>query len=175
MGHRVISTSSPKNFDLVKSYGADAVFDYHSPTCAADIKQATRNNLRFVVDPFSQVRTMALCDESMGRAGGRYVALESYQETSDRKSKLIKRELIMGQAITGRAIKLTDGYGKPDDPELGVWGIECYKSIQRLVDERKLRPHPLRILDGGFEDVLKGLEMLKRKEISGEKIVVRLE
>jgi len=150
------------------------VFDYHSPTVASDIKKLTRNSLKYIVDPFSDLRTMALADEAMGRAGGRYVALESYQDMSGKKGKLIERELIMGQMITGKAIPLTDGYGKPEDPELGVWGVGCYKSIQRLVDERKLIPHPLRVLDGGFEVVLEGLEMLKRKEISGEKIVVRL-
>jgi len=126
------------------------------------------------VDPFSDLRTLALCDEAMGRAGGKYVALESYLETSEKKAKLIERELVMGQMILGRAIRLTDGYGKPEDAETGAWGIGCYKSIQRLVDTRKLKPHPLKILDGGFEAIHEGLEMLKRKEISGEKIVVRL-
>ncbi|KAK1960816.1 GroES-like protein [Colletotrichum sublineola] len=175
LGHRAIATCSPKNFDLVKSYGADAVFDYHTPTCSADIKALTRNNLKYIVDPFSDLRTMALADEAMGRVGGRYVALESYQEVAlGGKAKLIKRELIMGQMVTGKAIPLTDGYGKPEDPEMGAWGAGCYRSVQRLVNERKLRPHPLRILDGGLEAVLEGLEMLKRKEISGEKIVVRL-
>lgn len=175
LGHRAISTCSPKNFELVKSYGADAIFDYHSPTCAAEIKKLTRNNLRYVVDPFSQVRTMSLCDDSMGRAGGKYVALEMYQEPSSEKAKLIKRELIMGQMITGGAIRLGEPYGKPEDVELGKWGIECYKSIQRLIDSGKLRPHPLRCLDGGLEAVLEGLEMLKKKEVSAEKLVVRLE
>ncbi|EHA55861.1 hypothetical protein MGG_08391 [Pyricularia oryzae 70-15] len=174
LGHRAITTCSPKNFELVKSYGADAVFDYRSPTCAADIKKLTRNSLKYVVDPFSDLRTMALADEAMGRSGGKYVALESYQDTHDKKSKLIERELIMGQMILGRAIKLPGDYGKPENPEMGRWGVECYKSVQRLVDDRKLRPHPLRILDGGLEAILDGLEMLKRREVAAEKIVVRL-
>ncbi|KAI6355344.1 DNA-binding transcription factor rap1 [Pyricularia grisea] len=174
LGHRAVTTCSPKNFDLVKSYGADAVFDYRSPTCAADIKKLTRNSLKYVVDPFSDLRTMALADEAMGRTGGKYVALESYQDTQEKKSKLIERELIMGQMILGRAIRLPGDYGKPENPEVGLWGIQCYKSVQRLVDDRKLRPHPLRILDGGLEAVLDGLEMLKRKEVAAEKIVVRL-
>lgn len=117
---------------------------------------------------------MAVCDEAMGRAGGRYVALEAYQEISEGKARLIKRELIMGQMILGKPIPYPEPYGKPGNPEVGAWAIECYHSIQRLVNERKLRPHPLKVLDGGFEMILEGLEMLKRNEISGQKIVVRL-
>lgn len=44
-GLQVITTCSPHNFELVKSFGADAVFDYKSETCAADIKELTQNRL----------------------------------------------------------------------------------------------------------------------------------
>ncbi|MCJ1473065.1 hypothetical protein MMC13_001714 [Lambiella insularis] len=36
-GYEVISTASPKNFDLVKKLGAVKAFDYNSPTVIADI------------------------------------------------------------------------------------------------------------------------------------------
>ncbi|KAE8440951.1 hypothetical protein EG329_006165 [Mollisiaceae sp. DMI_Dod_QoI] len=39
-GYEVISTSSPKNFDLVKKLGAKQVFDYNSPTAVDDIVKA---------------------------------------------------------------------------------------------------------------------------------------
>lgn len=44
-GYNVVSTGSPHDFDLVKAYGADVVFDYNSPTCAADIRKLTDNIL----------------------------------------------------------------------------------------------------------------------------------
>jgi hypothetical protein len=37
-GARVVSTASPKNFDLVKSLGADAVFDYRDSDVVKKIK-----------------------------------------------------------------------------------------------------------------------------------------
>ena len=42
-GYEVISTSSPKNFDYVKSLGASSVFDYNSPTIVPDIVNALKS------------------------------------------------------------------------------------------------------------------------------------
>jgi Zn-dependent alcohol dehydrogenase len=39
-GYEVISTTSPKNFDLVKKLGASQVFDYSSPTVVSDLIEA---------------------------------------------------------------------------------------------------------------------------------------
>lgn len=54
-GLTVIGTSSPRNFDLVKSYGADAVFDYSDPeTCAKNIREYTNNSLKYAFDCISE-------------------------------------------------------------------------------------------------------------------------
>ena len=39
-GYEVIATASPRNFDLLRRLGATVVFDYRSPTVAADIAAA---------------------------------------------------------------------------------------------------------------------------------------
>ncbi|KAF5006471.1 hypothetical protein FDECE_7158 [Fusarium decemcellulare] len=39
-GYEVLTTASPKNFDLVKRLGASHVFDYKSPTVVADLLKA---------------------------------------------------------------------------------------------------------------------------------------
>ena len=44
----MITTYSPRNFDLVKSLGADAAFDYNDPECAAKIKEYTKDDLKYV-------------------------------------------------------------------------------------------------------------------------------
>ncbi|KAI0889732.1 alcohol dehydrogenase [Annulohypoxylon maeteangense] len=49
-GLTVIATSSPHNFELLKSLGADTVFDYRSPTAGAEIRALTRNELTLAWD-----------------------------------------------------------------------------------------------------------------------------
>jgi len=39
LGYRVVTTASPHNFDLVKSLGAAAVFDYKDPEVSTKIQQ----------------------------------------------------------------------------------------------------------------------------------------
>ncbi|KAI1193518.1 GroES-like protein [Nemania serpens] len=172
MGHRVITTCSPNNFELVKSRGADVVFDYKSSTCAADIKKETRNCLKYVIDPFSEIKTMSLCHDAMGRTGGRYTALEKFQEDILQK-KTVKRELVMGATIIGFGIELGGNYSKPSSPEMRAWGIEWYKSVQRLIDGKKLQGHPAQIIPGTFDGILEGLDMLKRREVSAHKLIVK--
>ena len=40
----MVSTASPKNFDLVKSYGADAVFDYRDSDVVKKIKDWAKDS-----------------------------------------------------------------------------------------------------------------------------------
>ncbi|KAF4637835.1 hypothetical protein G7Y89_g239 [Cudoniella acicularis] len=49
-GYKVITTCSPRNNELVKSRGADEVFDYNDPESAAKIRAFTDNKLRYAWD-----------------------------------------------------------------------------------------------------------------------------
>ncbi|KAJ5598969.1 Enoyl reductase [Penicillium hetheringtonii] len=172
-GHRVITTCSPRNFELVRSYGADLVFDYHSTTCAKDIRAATKNTLRYVLDPFSDVRSVTICQEAFGRTGGRYCGLEQYQEQLFTR-KTVKHELIMGGAISGNGVKLPDPYGVLPNPEIGLWARNWYRAVQRLIGEGKIKPSPVEILSGGLDAVIPGLDRLKNGNVSGKKLAVPL-
>ena len=70
-GLRVITTCSPRNFDLVRSYGADTCFDYRSPTCGADIRAFTNNSLEYALDCITEESTMKICYQALGRCGGK--------------------------------------------------------------------------------------------------------
>ncbi|KAK5635447.1 hypothetical protein RRF57_011159 [Xylaria bambusicola] len=170
-GHIPIATCSPRNFDLVKSFGAEEVFDYNNPDCAKDIKAYTKNSLSYVLDPFTDAKSIALCYGAMGRAGGRYSCLEMYPDyILDRKT--IKVSFVMGPALLGHRLALSDGYERDEDPEMRAFGVQWYKSVQKVLDQGKIKPHPLRVLGHSFESVLEGVDMLKRKAVSGEKLVV---
>jgi NADPH:quinone reductase-like Zn-dependent oxidoreductase len=174
LGHHVVTTCSPRNFQLVKDYGADAVFDYRSKTCAADIRAYTKNKLGKVIDPFGEAATTSLCYEAIGRAGGIYCSLETYQQSLCTR-RTVKHSLIMGPAILGRGVLLPDPYGVTPDPDLHEWSKRFFRSLQGLIDEGKIRPLPAETLQpGGLETVLTGLEILKAKKVSGRKLVVRV-
>ena len=51
----------PKNFEMVKSFGAEHVFDYHSPNCAADIRACAKNSLKFIFGVITTSATIELC------------------------------------------------------------------------------------------------------------------
>lgn len=173
-GHQVVTTCSSHNFDLVRQYGADAVFDYRSPTCAADIRAFTKNKLKRVIDPFGEAATTGLCYETIGRSGGTYCSLEQYRESLC-KRRAVRHHLVMGPSIIGRGVLLPEPYGVPPDPELHEWSKGFYRSLQKLVDQGKLKPLPAQALQPpGFDTILDGLELLKAKKVSGKKLIVSL-
>lgn len=156
----------------MRSYGADAVFDYHSPSCGADIRRYAKDTLRYIIDPFADVRSTTLCYDAMGRGGGKYCALEAYQEAACTR-KRVKPELIMGQSIKGYEVDLPKPYYIPPHQERHEWSIGFYKSVQRVLDEGKLRPCPIHLIQpGGFEGILAGRQMVLSGEISAKKVVV---
>ncbi|TLS21205.1 uncharacterized protein PpBr36_10640 [Pyricularia pennisetigena] len=170
MGHEVVTTCSPHNFDLVKSYGADAVFDYHSPTCAEDIKTYTRNRLRMAIDPFGEVRTLSISQTAIGRAGGRYVAFEKY-DTSLCVRKTVNHTLVMAAAVDGLGVDMPEPYGREPDPKLRQWTMSFYQRLDELVSQGKLQPCPVQMLQGGWEGIIKGLDLLRQRAVSGRKLV----
>jgi hypothetical protein len=116
---------------------------------------------------------MQLCYAAMGRAGGRYCALEAYADELCTR-KVVKPELVMGMSILGRQVALDHGYGSEADAETRAFGIEWYREMQDLLDAGKLKTHPVKILPGRYDGIMEGLQMLKAKQVSGEKLVVKL-
>ncbi|KAB8233737.1 zinc-binding alcohol dehydrogenase family protein [Aspergillus alliaceus] len=169
-GVRTLTTCSPKNFDLVRSYGADEVFDYNSPTCAQDIREATRNNLKYAVDCITEDSTIKICYSAIGRAGGQYIALNPYPEHLATR-KVIKPGWILATLITGEGSAWPEPYHREPDPEIRALAKPAYSAVQKLLDEGRLRSHPIRVKDGGLAAVLDGVEMLRKGEISGQKLV----
>ncbi|KAG4435038.1 hypothetical protein IFR05_009494, partial [Cadophora sp. M221] len=60
-GLTVITTASPRNFDFVRSLGADHVLDYHDPEVGSKINALTSNTLRLVFDTIAIPTSSAIC------------------------------------------------------------------------------------------------------------------
>ncbi|OKL60401.1 hypothetical protein UA08_04449 [Talaromyces atroroseus] len=175
-GYRVITTCSPKNFGLVEQYGADRAFDYHSPTCAEDIRTYTRNSLRYVIDIIAEARTLKLCYAAIGRAGGHYVGFELIPKDliADMR-KTIKADWVLGIRMSGAEIALDKGYGSDPDPELRAWGCDLFKRLETILRARKIRSHPRLVSHSGLDGVISGVQRMRRREISGQKLVYLFE
>lgn len=148
------------------------VFDYHSPSCGAEIRKYTKDCIRYIIDPFADVRSTTLCYEAMGRGGGKYCALEQYQQAACTR-KRVKAELIMGQAIKGFEVNFPDPYYVPPNKSRHEWSIGFYQRVQHVIDEGKLRPCPIQLIQpGGFQGILNGRQMVASGGVSGKKLIV---
>ncbi|KAI1733398.1 hypothetical protein F4680DRAFT_455005 [Xylaria scruposa] len=149
-GVRTITTCSPHNFDLVKSYGADDVYNYKDAECAAKIRADTGNTLEYAIDCVAEESSMRFCYAALGRVGGKYVALNP---------STISRPRARSSSPTGS--------WPPVSTRLILAASLC-----QLLNEDKLRSHPVRLEDGGLSGLLNGVEILRKGGVSGQKLVL---
>ncbi|KAH8690645.1 putative alcohol dehydrogenase [Talaromyces proteolyticus] len=175
-GYIPIAVCSSHNNAMVSSYGAASVFDYHSPSCAADIKTATKNQLRFVLDCIGTAQSTALCYAAIARTGGRYVSVERYPESAAMR-KLVQGSWVMMLDMFGRGVDMKGGYDRKVDPAARDLGRRLFAGLEMLAQDEDIRPHPMRLVRSGSswaESVLAGIDMLQKGQVSGEKLVVEI-
>lgn len=169
---RPIATCSPSSFELARKFGAEQVFDYHSPTCAADIRAYTSNRLVYAVDCVTHAETTQLCYGAIGRAGGRYVSLDPYQESITATRPTIKPSFAMSLTMFGEKVALDGVYGREACREDRALARELWPVVQRLLDQGQFWTHPVKMLEGGWDGVLEGVDMIRTQTMSGYKLVV---
>jgi len=169
-----ITTCSPSNFELVKSYGAVEAFDYHSADCIKDIKTYTRNSLKFVLDCVSEPETMEFCYQCIGRSGGKLTTLEPPPGYLNSRATTVKVDWVLGPALHGKPIGWPAPMEREADPELREFAKRWFTTVQELLDQNRLKAHPIKIMEGGLEGVMGGLDILTKKQISGQKLIYPL-
>lgn len=179
-GLTVLTTCSPHNFDLVRSRGADHVFDYRDHNVIAEIKRLSNHDLRYVFDCIGEGPAPSFCFESMSAEGGRYVTVDKPQEPP-RKNIVTMR--VTGQTGYGEdcEIKGSGFFGSSDfsmffpaSQEDYEFCTEFYGKTAKLLAEGRLKMHPAEVGDGGLQGILQGLHALRTGKVSGRKLVYRI-
>ncbi|KAL9086281.1 MAG: hypothetical protein Q9165_007196 [Trypethelium subeluteriae] len=152
-GYTPIVTCAPANNALCKSYGAAACFDYHSASCGADIREYTANSLTSVFDCVTDATTMKICYEAIGSSGGQYIALESVTVPVKYTRRDVRADWLMAPTILGTPVELPGSYGRPSTPEHRRFGSELFLKVEKLLQEGKIRNHPLEIREGGLAKI----------------------
>lgn len=166
-GLTVVATASPRSFPLVKSYGADEVFDYRSETAVDDIVKAFPNIDR-AMDCFSEGRSTDFCAKVVGNNAGKVITLLDTKRSTIHGAKI---EFILVYTVFNRAFQWLPPIGPkftPDPADCNAL-VQFYSSLPKFCKEFK--PPPLKAIDGGLQNVTAGLAMLREGKVSGSKLV----
>lgn len=168
-GYTVIATASPHSFDLVKSYGADHVFDYRSPTLVQDITKAFPD-IKLAFDCFSEGPSTALCAEIVQKQRGKVLTLLPRGES---KTPGVEYDTLLLYTVFGKEFAWFQPIGpkfppKPSDRE--AFARYC-NDLPRLTSE--IKPPPLSVTEGGLDAIFDGLDQLRQGKVSGKKLVVK--
>lgn len=166
---------------MVQSYGAKAAFDYRSPTCVDDIQAYTNNSIAHVLDCISTLPSMALCykvikpSSSSSTTKSKYTALEPYSTRISASYSDVTADWVLLLTQFGESVGLNGVYAREARPQDRVWMKHWYEVVERLILEKKLRPHPQEVFSSsGLLPIISGLERLKSGKVSGTKLVYRV-
>lgn len=176
----IIAIASPRHHSRLRALGADACFDYKSPTVEKDVK-ALRKNVTRAIDCHSEGSSTVLCARLMGDAGGT-------GRPAGRIVRTLPPGMIQGTVPHGvRADEWIVSYtalGKPfwflfkyypASPTDYALSSQNLKQLTPLLESGKVRPVRHRRVEGGLEKgLLAGFEEMKAGRVRGEKLVVRV-
>ncbi|KAL8381563.1 hypothetical protein RB595_005716 [Gaeumannomyces hyphopodioides] len=179
-GYQVVTTCSPKNFELVRSLGAKAAFNYKSETAVDDVAREYR--ARGAVAGAMSIGEGAAeaCVDVLGacEGGNRFVSMISYPNPADLNPGVPARVLCFVRWSASMWLRTTRHGVKTRF----VWGASLEDNeVGRLIYEDFLpgalrdgvfvpAPDP-RVIGTDFDVVQGGLDMLK-KGVSTSKLVV---
>ncbi|KAI1851259.1 hypothetical protein JX266_003334 [Neoarthrinium moseri] len=179
-GYEVVTTCSPRNFDLVKSLGASAAFDYHSETLVEDIVKECKG--RLVAGAMSIGNGGAeRCTDILGQCkGNRFLSMVSYPNPANPDASIPVRmwtflSFLVRMWFKKRATGVRSKF---------VWGGSLeFNEVSKAVFEDYL-PEALRrgqyicapnaeIIGNELESIQSGLDILKKGAVSAKKLVVK--
>ncbi|EMD39360.1 hypothetical protein CERSUDRAFT_112991 [Gelatoporia subvermispora B] len=172
-GYKVVTTASPRNFDYVKSLGADEVFDYRDPEVVQKVKAATGDSLKEGFDTISLKESQALTAQVINPTGGKIVLLlNPIPEAKVRDDVHVGYTLIY--TSLGREFNLR-GSHYPVSSEDRAHMAAFLRKVPALVKEGKVKPNPVKLWKGGLTAIQDGLQYMREGKVSAEKIVYRVE
>lgn len=168
-GYQVVTTCSPRNFDYVKSLGADAAFDYSSSDCVEQIKKFANNKLQYTWDTIALEGSVKICAAAL-ESGGHYASLLPVKDfpRDDVSNASTLLYSVYGEAVDKPFFK-TEGIAEDYD-----FGVKFTNILRKLIKEDKIKVHKPKLMDGGLDGILEGLSLLQSDKVSGEKLVYKL-
>lgn len=169
-GYTVLATCSSRNFDYIRSLGADAVFDYNDVNLGHSIRDFTQNTLKLAWDIMGTSVSAEMCAEALSTSAGcRYASfLANRCPRPDVVSVGTNMYTIFGEQFEVGSLDY------PASREDYEWAKMFMTMVEQLLAEGKLKPRRWTLQPDGLKGVLKGLEDMKDGQVRGEKLVYKV-
>ncbi|KAI0050794.1 GroES-like protein [Auriscalpium vulgare] len=167
-GLRVLVTASPRNFDLLKEYGADELFDYKDPEVSQKIKAATGGKLKHAVDTISEAGSGDIIAAAFGEDGGHISQILWYPSPKEN----VTVHFTLAYEIGG------EDFEHPIHFKATAEHQEYCEKVGKLLADilalGKVKPMPKLILPNGLASVEEGLGYMMSGKVSAQKITYRI-
>lgn len=165
-GYSIYAVASASHHEYLKSLGATAVFDYHSPTVVEEvIDAATRAGkpISLALDAISEASTLKSTAEILsgfGKKDGTLAHVLPLAEDFIKPDGIKLSNVFSGNLWTSKT-------------DLSEWLFATF--LLPALEKGLIVPSPkLRIVEGGLDSLQTALDTLK-KGVSGEKLVIKLD
>lgn len=172
-GLHPITTASPKNFDLVKSFGAADVFDYTDDGTPARIA-ASYPDLAAGLDTIAEKGTTAQAVLSFGEKGGHLITLLPTKPEQQGGRPEVKVEATLVYSVSGKEVNFGPSWVIPAMPEDRTAIEQWLNYVPSLIESGGLRSNPLWSQSGGLKAIPEGLALLREGKVSGQKVTYKL-
>ncbi|GAA5955314.1 hypothetical protein JCM8115_001912 [Rhodotorula mucilaginosa] len=175
-GYTPISVSSEKNFDLVKKFGAAAVFDYNDPETPAKVAKAYPS-LQYGLDCISEGKTTVSIVKAIAAAKGigRVVTLLVNKDSEIKEyADKVKVEMTLVYTVLGVEFDwpgMTFPAMPNDKTRMEEW---CSKYLPELFQSGTIKPNPIQSFSGGLDNITEGLNYIKEGKNRGVKVTYKI-
>lgn len=172
LGYKTVAVCSPHNFDLVKSYGADEVVDYHNEEeCIEQIKKITNGGVKIGMDTISEGKSFEISCKSFAEGGGRLNAI-LWPTDEQRIRKDVEIETTLMYSFFGKAFTSL-GRDWPAVPEDEAFAADAWARSADLIKKYNIRANPVDHRNG-LDAIPEGLEHMKQGKVSGKKLIYKI-
>ncbi|KAJ4386069.1 hypothetical protein N0V93_008961 [Gnomoniopsis smithogilvyi] len=184
-GYQVITTASPKNFELVKSLGASHAFDYRSPTVNEDITAILKDTKcagAIAIGEGSAAPCMDIISAVPSSVGRKFVAQASTPGGPPMKGGLAMVGFVVNLQITNASLAIksrirgvSTKFVVSQASDVSLWNALYESFLPVALAKGAFQPAPATEIHGkGLGAITSGLERLK-SGVSAKKLVITLE
>ncbi|KAJ5682681.1 hypothetical protein N7462_005846 [Penicillium macrosclerotiorum] len=175
-GFSVITTCSPRNFDLVRSCGANHIFDYNDPTVIDKIKEVSAD-LRYAFDTIGSITSSTLASRAWGDRPGNLCTVRPGKANTEQVTSNTRITDVLLWTVFLKDQWWHDNQNNqfhwPASKEDNDLAKEFFDKLPSWLEQGQFQPNKTRVLSG-LDSVPHGFQEYRDGKISAYKIVYEL-